>query len=106
MAVHRASAPLDAASLFGEYPFLPGAESLVRGQTWTVRTLLEEPVYGSARALGRARILAAADDPRAVRDVAEFAGAAADVRYLSFLFARLVLASAPSPAPLRRWAVA
>ncbi|MCI4373600.1 MAG: hypothetical protein L3K02_08175 [Thermoplasmata archaeon] len=106
MAVHRAPAPLDPSSLYGEYPFLPGAESLVRGQAWTVRTLLEEPAYGSARALGRARILAAADDPRAVKDVAEFAGAAADVRYLSFLFARLVLASAPSPAPLRRWAVA
>jgi DNA primase large subunit len=106
MAVHRASAPLDAASLFGEYPFLPGAESLVRGQTWTVRTLLEEPAYETARSLGRARILAAADDPRAVKDVAEFAGAPSDVRYLSFLFARLVLAAAPSPAPLRRWAVA
>ncbi len=106
MAVHRASAPLDAASLYGEYPFLPGAESLVRGQATTVRSLLEEPAYASARALGRARILAAAEDPRAVKDVAEFAGTAADVRYLSFLFARLVLAAAPSPAPLRRWAVA
>jgi DNA primase large subunit len=106
MAVHRASAPLDPASLFGEYPFLPGAESLVRDPAWTVRTLLEERAYGSARALGRARILAAAEDPRAVKDVAEFAGAPSDVRYLSFLFARLVLAAAPSPAPLRRWAVA
>ncbi|MCI4342695.1 MAG: hypothetical protein L3J92_01060 [Thermoplasmata archaeon] len=106
MAVHRASAPLDPASLYGEYPFLPGAESLVRGQTWTVRTLLEDPAYTSARSLGRARILAAADDPRAAKDVAEFAGTSADVRYLSFLFARLVLSAAPSPAPLRRWAVA
>jgi len=106
MAVHRASAPLDTASLYGEYPFLPGAESLVRGQSWTVRTLLEDPAYTSARALGRARILAAADDPRAAKDVAEFAGTSSDVRYLSFLFARLVLAAAPSPAPLRRWAVA
>jgi DNA primase large subunit len=106
MAVHRAAAPLDAASLFGEYPFLPGAERLVRGQTWTVRTLLEEPAYDAARSLGRARIRAAADDPRAAQDLAEFAGAPADVRYLSFLFARLVLAAAPSAAALRRWAVA
>src|SRR5580658_5151020 len=106
MAVHRASAPLDPTSLYGEYPFLPGAESLVRGQSWTVRTLLEDPAYASARALGRARILAAADDPRAAKNVAEFAGSSADVRYLSFLFARLVLSAAPSPAPLRRWAVA
>src|SRR5580658_4604954 len=106
MAVHRASAPLDPTSLYGEYPFLPGAESLVRGQNWTVRTLLEDPAYASARALGRARILAAADDPRAAKNVAEFAGTSPDVRYLSFLFARLVLSSAPSPAPLRRWAVA
>jgi DNA primase large subunit len=106
MAVHRPSAPLDRNSLYGEYPFLPGGESLVRGQSWTVRTLLEDPAYASARALGRARILAAADDPRAAKDVSEFAGTAADVRYLSFLFARLVLSAAPSPAVLRRWAVA
>jgi DNA primase large subunit len=106
MAVHRASAPLDATSLYGEYPFLPGAERLLQDPTWTVRALFEDPAYTGARSLGRARILAAADDPRAVREVAEFAGAPADVRYLSFLFARLVLACAPSPAPLRRWAVA
>jgi DNA primase large subunit len=106
MAVHRPSAPIDLNSLYGEYPFLPGAETLVRGQSWTVRTLLEEAAYESARALGRARILAAADDPRAARDVREFAGAPADVRYLSFLFARLVLSSAATPAAIRRWAVA
>ncbi len=106
MAVHRASAPLDLASLFGEYPFLPGAESLLHDPSWTVRALLEDPAYASARSLGRARILAAADDPRAVRNVAEFAGAPPDLRYLSFLFARLVLACATTPAALRRWAVA
>ncbi|MCI4365261.1 MAG: hypothetical protein L3K10_04275 [Thermoplasmata archaeon] len=106
MAVHRPSTPLDATSLYAEYPFLPGAERLVQGQSWTVRTLLEDAAYGSARVLGRARILAAADDPRAAKDLREFAGASPEVRYLSFLFARLVLSSAPTPAPLRRWAVA
>ncbi|MGA8664682.1 MAG: hypothetical protein WB809_06440 [Thermoplasmata archaeon] len=106
MAVRRSTAPLDDTSLYGEYPFLPGAEALLRDQGWTVRSLLEDPAYEGARVLGRARILAAADDPRAIRNVAEFASATPEVRYLSFLFARLVLASAPSMAALRRWAVA
>jgi DNA primase large subunit len=106
MAVRRSAAPLDSASLYGEYPFLPGAESLLRDQSWTVRGLLEDRRYDPARVLGRARILAAADDPRAVREVAEFADATPEVRYLSFLFARVALACAPSLAALRRWAVA
>jgi DNA primase large subunit len=102
----RAGAPLDERTLFGEYPFLPGAETLLEDPTWTVRTLLEEPAYESARAMGRARVRVAADDPRGSRLFGELAGAAPDVRYLSFLFARLVLSAAPAPAALRRWAVA
>jgi DNA primase large subunit len=105
MAGRRASASLDERSLFGEYPFLPGAETLLDDPRWTVRTLLEDPAYESPRALGRARVRVAADDPRGGRVVSELAGAAPDVRYLSFLFARLVLSASPSPAGLRRWAV-
>jgi len=106
MAIRRSTTPLDDTSLYGEYPFLPGAETLLKDQGWTVRSLLEDPAYEGARVLGRARILAAADDPRAVRNVAEFSTATPEVRYLSLLFARLVLASTPSFAALRRWAVA
>ena len=105
MAIRGAASPLDPGSLFAEYPFLPGAESVLGPETVSVRALLEEPAYERPRAIGRARILAAADDPRGARTDGELAGASADVRYLSFLFARLVLASAPSPAVLRRWAV-
>jgi DNA primase large subunit len=106
MAVRRSAPHLDDTSLYGEYPFLPGAEALLEAQGWTLRSLLEDAAYQEARALGRARILAAADDPRAIRNVAEFSTASPETRYLSFLFARLVLASAPSLAALRRWAVA
>jgi DNA primase large subunit len=106
MAVHRASAPLDTRSLFAEYPFLPGAESLLGGDVVSVRTLLEHAAYARPRAIGAARILAAADDPRATRDVAELDRAGPEERYLSFLFAEIVLAAAPSAAALRRWAVA
>ncbi|NNN17263.1 MAG: hypothetical protein HKL79_02730, partial [Thermoplasmata archaeon] len=38
--------------------------------------------------------------------IEELSRAAPEVRFLSFLFARLVLSAAASPAPLRRWAVA
>ncbi len=106
MAVRGSAAPLDAASLFGEYPFLPGAETLLGAEPLSVRALLGEAAYERPRAIGRARILAAADDPRGERTVEELAGSSPDVRYLSFLFARLALAAAPSAAPLRRWAVA
>jgi DNA primase large subunit len=106
MAVRRSSTPLDERSLFAEYPFLAGAESLLGGESVSVRGLLSDEAYARARSIGRARVLAAADDPRATKDVEELAGAEPDVRYLSFLFAQILLAAAPSPAALRRWAVA
>ncbi len=106
MAVHRPASPLDERSLFAEYPFLPGADSLLAGEAISVRALLEDGAFESARAIGRARILAAADDPRGTKDLEELARAPSEVRYLSFLFARLVLAAAPAGATLRRWAVA
>jgi DNA primase large subunit len=106
MAVHRAPAALDARSLFAEYPFLPGAEALLGDEPVSVRALLEDPAYARPRAIGEARMLAAADDPRATKDVVELDRAGPDERYLSFLFAQIVLSSAPSAASLRRWAVA
>jgi DNA primase large subunit len=106
MAVPRASAPLDERSLFAEYPFLPGAETLLGEMAVSVRGLLSDPAFAAARALGRARILDAADDPRGTRDLEELSRADPSVRLLSFLFAHLVLSAAAAPAALRRWAVA
>ena len=106
MATHRAALPLDDRSLYAEYPFLPGAESLLDGEAVSVRALLEHPAYQRARTIGEARILAGAEDPRGLRDVEELAGSPGDVRFLSFLFARLVLSASPTAAALRRWAVA
>jgi len=106
MAVPRASTPLDERSLFAEYPFLPGAEALLGELAVSVRMLLADPAFGPARSLGRARILAAADDPRGARDLEELSRADPSVRLLSFLFARLVLSAAGAPAATRRWAVA
>jgi DNA primase large subunit len=71
-----------------------------------VRELLGDPAYEHARMIGRARVLAAQDDPRGTRDVQELEHARPDERYLSFLFARLVLSAAPGAGALRRWAVA
>ncbi len=88
------------------YPFLPGAEALLGADRVSIRSLLEDPAYSRSRAIGAARVLAAADDPRATRDVAELDRAGPEERYLSFLFAQIVLAASPSAATLRRWAVA
>jgi len=106
MAIRQSSAARDERRLLASYPFLPGAESLLGDENVSVRALLEEPSYERARSIGRARVLAAADDPRALRDIAELDAAEPEVRYLSLLFDRIVLAAAPSPAALRRWAVA
>jgi len=106
MAVRRASDPLDERALLAEYPFLPGSGAGASGEAPSVRSLLDEAPYDEARAMGRARIRAAADDPRGERTVEELAGSSADVRHLSFLFAQLVLSAAAGSAPLRRWAVA
>lgn len=105
MAIRGSPAALDDTRLFAEYPFLPGAELLVEGQGLSVRALLEEPAYERAREIGRARVRAGQDDPRGAGGIAELVNATPEERYLSFLFARLVLSAAPSAAGLRRWAV-
>ncbi len=106
MAVRGPAARLAESALLADYPFLPGAEALLGPEPPSVRALLEESAYERARVLGRARVLAAQDDPRGTTGLDDLARAPADVRVLSFLFARLVLSAAPSAAALRRWAVA
>ncbi|MGI0133240.1 MAG: hypothetical protein ACREDK_09195 [Thermoplasmata archaeon] len=105
MAVRR-SAPLAERELFGAYPFLPGAESLVAEFSPSLRDLFTDPAFERAREIGRARIRTAADDPTGATGIAELAHASAEESFLSFLYARLLLSSAPTLAPLRRWAVA
>ncbi len=101
----RGTAPVDRAGLWGEYPFLPGADQLVAEMHLSIRDLLEAPALERPRSLARARALAGADDPRGTTPVEEDSHASPEERYLSFLYARLVLSSAPSAAGLRRWAV-
>jgi len=106
MAIRGTPTRIGEAALFADYPFLPGAEALLGAEPPSVRGLLEEPAYERARAIGRARVLAAQDDPRGTTGVEELAKAPAEIRYLSFLFARLVLSAAPQAGAIRRWAVA
>jgi DNA primase large subunit len=106
MAIHRTATALDEPALFGEYPFLPGAERLVGDLPVSLRELLTDPAYDRARGIGRARILSAAEDPRGGAAISELAHATREERFLSFLFARIVLSAAPAGAGLRRWAVA
>jgi DNA primase large subunit len=105
MAVHR-TAPVDLHSLFGEYPFLPGAEALVEELAPSVGDLFADPIYERSRMIGRARIRTAIDDPTGATGVAELSHASPDERFLSFQYARLLLSASASRAPLRRWAVA
>jgi DNA primase large subunit len=105
MAVHRTPA-LDERELFGEYPFLPRAETLVDDLSPSLQDVLTDPSYDRARELGRARVRAAIDDPTGSSALDELARASREERFLSFLYARLLLSAAPTAAPIRRWAVA
>ncbi|MCI4363268.1 MAG: DNA primase large subunit PriL [Thermoplasmata archaeon] len=91
---------------FGEFPFLPGAEAVAGELAGSLRELLEDPALGRARELGRARIRAALDDPSGGAEIAELDAAEPEVRFLSFQYARVLLAAATHRAPVRRWAVA
>ncbi len=106
MAGPGAPLALDPAALAGRYPFLPDADAILGGLAITVGSLLEDPAYEGARALGRARALLAAERPRDAGGLQELATASPELRLLSFLFARIVLSAAPTPGALRRWAVA
>jgi DNA primase large subunit len=105
MAIRGAPAVAERA-LFAEYPFLPGAEALIQAFSPSLRDLLSDPTYERSRELGRARVRAAADDPAGTRALEEIDVASQEERFLSFLYARLLLATLPNVAPLRRWAVA
>lgn len=105
MAVRR-SPPVAEAQLLAQYPFLPGAETLVKELAPSLRDLLTDPTYERARLLGRARVRVAADDPTGATEVDELARADPTEKFLSFYYARLLLSAAPTPAPRRRWAVA
>ncbi|MCI4318376.1 MAG: hypothetical protein L3J96_07540, partial [Thermoplasmata archaeon] len=105
MAIRR-SVSLGERELFAEYPFVPGAESLVADFSPSLRDLLTGPSFSRAREIGRARILSAVDDPTGSTGVDELSHATLEERFLSFLYARLLLSTVPTMAPIRRWAVA
>jgi DNA primase large subunit len=88
-----------------EYPFLPGAERLVAELSPSLAELIDDPAFARARELGRARVRAAADDPTGASGLDEALRATPEERFLSFAYARLLLAAAPTPAARRRWAV-
>ena len=99
-------AALDLDGLFAEFPFLPGAEALVEGFGTSVGGLLNDPMYDHARELGRLRIRGAVEDPTAAPGLRELSRSSSAERYLSFQYARLLLATLPAKGALRRWAVA
>jgi len=92
--------------LWAQYPFLPGAEALIAEYSPSLGELLASPAYGRARELGRIRVRAAAEDPTGTAALGELDRADPDERFLSFMYARLLLSVASTTAPARRWAVA
>lgn len=102
----RGTPPVTDRDLWAQYPFLPGAEALLAEYSPSVAELLTAPAYARARELGRHRVRAAADDPTGAAGLRELERADPDERFLSFMYARLLLSAASTSAPARRWAVA
>jgi len=105
MAVHRASA-LAERELLGQYPFLPGADRLVAELAPSLGDLLQDRALERPRSIGRMRVEAALNDPTGATEVEELDQAQPPERFLSFVYARLLVSAAPSGAAVRRWAVA
>lgn len=105
MAIRGAPAVTDR-DLWAQYPFLPGAEALIADYSPSLGDLIDGAAFARARELGRIRVRAAADDPTGTAALAELDRAAPDERFLSFMYARLLLSVAATSAPGRRWAVA
>ncbi|MHB8351279.1 MAG: hypothetical protein ACYDFT_01070 [Thermoplasmata archaeon] len=101
----RGAAPVGDRALFAGYPFLPGAETLAEELAVSLRGLLEEAALAPARELGRTRVRAALDDPRAVVALPDLDRADDAEKFLSFQYARVLLSALPAPGPIRRWAV-
>lgn len=105
MAVRRA-APVSERDLLASHPYLPGAERLVEEFAPSLGELLTDDAYDRARILGRARVQSAVDDPTGATGMEELAHASPEEKFLSFLFARLLLSVPASGGAIRRWAVA
>ena len=80
----RGTATVGERELWARYPFLPGAERLVEDFAPSLRDLLTDSTLARARALGRARILAALEDPTGATGVTELSRATDEERFLSF----------------------
>ncbi|HZY69846.1 MAG TPA: hypothetical protein VFF67_02565 [Thermoplasmata archaeon] len=105
MAVRR-TAPVSERDLLASHPYLPGAERLVEEFAPSLRELFTDGAYRRARELGRARVQSAVDDPTGATGMEELAVATPEEKFLSFLFARLLLSVPASGGAIRRWAVA
>ncbi|MDE1836086.1 MAG: hypothetical protein KGJ23_05665 [Euryarchaeota archaeon] len=94
------------AALVARYPFLPGASSVLGDLQPSLRELVEDPSFEQVRALAREEVLLALSSAREApgEGVAGFDAARPEERVLAFLYARMLVAVAPSSQRVaRRW---
>lgn len=92
--------------LLARYPFLPGAEALLGDLKPSLSELLDHPGYEAARLLARGELEGSLEGARSTSEAwrSAFEGASPEVRVLSFLYARMLLAATSSPQlTARRW---
>lgn len=98
------------AELSARYPFLPGASRVLGDLAPSLLDLVTDPVYDPVRHLAREELIASllprstAAAPSGAEETDTFARARPEERVLSFLYARLLVAAAPSAQKVaRRW---
>ena len=94
------------AALVARYPFLPGASELLSELKPSLEELVTDPTYETVRHLAREEVLSALSPGRGegAPGSAAFDAARPEERVLSFLYARMLVAAAPSTQKVaRRW---
>ncbi len=98
------------AELSARYPFLPGASRVLGDLAPSLSDLVTDQVYDPVRHLAREELIASllprspASAPSAPAETGAFSRANPEERVLSFLYARMLVAAAPSTQKVaRRW---
>jgi DNA primase large subunit len=100
----RGSPSVSISRLATRYPFLPGAEEVVASVIPSLKEIVEDPLYAEARQMARVGVKRAAEEPSSPGPTPAEEGGSEETAFLSFQYARILLAMPHLPqALIRRW---
>jgi DNA primase large subunit len=100
----RGTPSIELSRLASRYPFLPGAEDVMASVVPSLREIVEGPLYAEAREIARVGVKRAAEEPSSPAPQPAQEVSSAETAFLSFQYARILLAMPHLPQALvRRW---